>query len=205
MSNDGFKALVFDMGEVLIKTFDRTPRTKLAAQFNLSFEDLEKIVYFSKSALKAMDGAISEEDHFRYVLQTIHASTMSIVDFQEAFWGGDNIDNEIITFISSLKDRYKLGLLSNAMETTRQRLNEKYDLLAYFDAGIFSCEVRMSKPEPEIYQLILKLLDVKPYESIFIDDNLENIYAAKKLGMATVHSISTTQTIQYIKQLLNSQ
>lgn len=197
-----FKALIFDMGEVLVKTFNREPRTRLAAQFNLTFEDLEKIVYFSDSAIKAMNGAISEEKHFHYVLQELGASTMSIKEFQDSFWGGDDVDKDIIDFISSLRNRYKLGMLSNAMDSTRRKLTEKYNLLSYFDVGIISCEVKMSKPSFGIYQLILEKLKVQPTESIFIDDNLENIASARKLGMSTVHSLSTMQTIQAINQLL---
>lgn len=197
-----FKAIIFDMGEVLVKTFDRSHRTRLASRFNLSFEELEKIVYFSDSAVSAMSGEISEDEHFRYVLKVIGASYLKIHEFQEDFWGGDDIDKEMIDFISALKKQYKLGLLSNAMDSTRQRLNDKYNLLAYFDAGIFSCEVRMAKPSPEIYKLLLNQLHVKPIESIFIDDNIDNLEAAQKLGLTIVHAITTQQTIDSITQLL---
>jgi len=202
MIKHSYKALIFDMGEVLVKTFDRKPRTKLANQFNLSFEELEKLVYLSNSATQAMAGIISETDHFNFVLRKLGNPNMSIDDFQKAFWGGDNIDREIITFIQLLKNQYKLGLLSNAMDTTRQRLTDSYNLMDYFNESIFSYEVKMVKPNPVIYQLILDRLNVAPNEAIFIDDMLENIETANKLGMTTIHSKSTVKTIETIQNLL---
>lgn len=202
MSNNYYKALIFDMGEVLVKTFDRNPRTKLANQFNISFEELEKLVYLSDSATQAMSGKISEVDHFNFVLKVLGSPEMSINDFQKAFWGGDNIDQEIIAFIQSLKNQYKLGLLSNAMDTTRQRLTESYNLMDYFYISIFSFEVKMVKPNPKIFPIILDKLNVAPNEAIFIDDMLENIEAADTLGIKTIHSKSTRKTIESIQILL---
>jgi putative hydrolase of the HAD superfamily len=202
MCNNLYKALIFDMGEVLVKTFDRNPRTKLAMQFNLSFEELEKLVYLSDSATQAMSGKISEVDHFNYVLKVLGSPKMSIEDFQKAFWNGDNIDHEIITFIHSIKNQYKLGLLSNAMDTTRQRLTDSYNLMGYFHESIFSYEVKMVKPNPEIFRIILGKLNITPKEAIFIDDMLENIEAANNLGIKTIHSMSTGKTIESIQILL---
>lgn len=205
MGNNFYKALIFDMGEVLVKTFDRNPRSKLANHFNLSFEELEKLVYLSDSAVQAMAGMISEEDHFNYVLKVLSETEMKISDFQDAFWGGDNVDKEIIAFINSLKNHFKLGLLSNAMDTTRKRLSEAYRLMDYFHVSIFSYEVKMVKPNPEIYRIILEKLEVFPHETIFIDDMLENIEAADKLGIKTVHSKSTKNTIEIIQNLIGDQ
>ena len=202
MHNNLFKALIFDMGEVLVKTFDRNPRTKLASQFNLTFEELEKLVYLSDSATMAMSGKISEVDHFNFVLQALGNPNLSIDEFQKAFWGGDNIDPELIAFINSLKNQYKLGLLSNAMDTTRQRLTKSYNLMDYFHVSIFSYEVKMVKPNPEIFRLILDKLKVAPSEAIFIDDMHENIEAANALGIKTIHAKSTINTVESIQILL---
>jgi len=199
---NSFNAIIFDMGEVLVKTFDRYPRTKLANQFNLSYEELEKLVYLSESATDAMAGKISEYSHFKYVLNVLGNPDMSVSDFQRAFWGGDNIDQEIIAFISSLKNHYRLGLLSNAMETTRERLTQSYDLMKYFHISIFSYEVKLVKPNPEIYRIMLEKLDVSPSETIFVDDMIENIEAAEILGIKTIHAKSTNKTIIAIKQLI---
>lgn len=202
MNISPYKALIFDMGEVLVRTYDRQPRTLLAKTFNLSFEQLEKLVYFSESALKSFAGKISDEDHFRGVLMDLGKPGMDYRDFQDAFWAGDDIDKEMLGFISSLRSKFKLGLLSNAMDTTRERLNKDYNLSDYFDVSVYSYEVNLAKPSPEIYKIILHQLDVEPHQAIFIDDLKENIEAAQKLGLTTIQHKSTSLTIAKLYELL---
>lgn len=197
-----YKALIFDMGEVLVKTYDQTPRSLLAKKFNLSSKELEKLVYFSESASQSFTGEISDEDHFRAILRSLGNPDGDYRVFQNSFWGGDNIDKEMLAFISSLKSKYKLGLLSNAMDTTRERLDEKYKLSDYFHQSIYSYEVKMAKPSLEIYKVLLKKLEVEPQQAIFIDDLRENIEAAQKVGLITIQHKSTLQTIAKLKEIL---
>ena len=205
MAAASYKAIVFDMGGVLIKTVDRSFRTALASQFGMTYEQLESLVYASDSANQAMVGEISENEHFINVLDQLGNPEFGIRNFQEAFWGGDDIDNELVSLISILKQQFKLGLLSNAMDSTRFWLTEKYNLLRFFDVSIFSGEVKMAKPGFEIYQLILDQLEVKAQESIFIDDFIENIEAANHLGITTIHYQTTRQTIKRINELIEKQ
>ncbi len=202
MKTTFYKALIFDMGEVLVKTYNQKPRLMLAKKYNLSSQELEKLVYFSDSALKSFAGEISDQDHFLAVLRTLGDPDGDYRNFQNLFWGGDDIDKEMLAFISSLKHNYKLGLLSNAMDTTRERLDEKYNLSSYFHQSIYSYEVKMAKPSPEIYKVLLNKLDVEPQQTIFIDDLNENIEVAQTLGLMTIKHKSTSQTIAKLKELL---
>lgn len=204
MAVASYKAIIFDMGGVLIKTVDRSFRTALASQFGMTYEQLESLVYSSDSANKAMVGEISENEHFINVLNELGNPEFGIRNFQEAFWGGDDIDNELVSLISTLNQKFKLGLLSNAMDSTRFWLTEKYNLLSFFDVSIFSGEVKMAKPGFEIYRLILDQLEVKAQESIFIDDFIENIEAANHLGITTIHYQTTNQTINRINELIEN-
>ena len=54
------------------------------------------------------------------------------------------------------------------------------------DGEVFSCYVNQLKPEPEIYQTILDKYQLKPEESVFIDDRPENCQGAQKQGIHTI-------------------
>ena len=57
------------------------------------------------------------------------------------------------------------------------------DFLPYMDGGLFSCEVKLVKPEPEIFSALLDRYPViRPEESVFFDDSPINIKAADALG-----------------------
>ena len=54
------------------------------------------------------------------------------------------------------------------------------------DGGVFSCDVGLIKPEPEIYQLLCSKYGLKMEECVFIDDKQANTDAAKALGMQAI-------------------
>jgi len=204
MQKPKIKVILFDMGGVLIKTTDRQIRTCLAKQFNMTYEQLDELVYATESARKATLGVISETDHFQSVLNKLGAPGYGINRFQQEFWGGDTLDDELVNFISANKGVYRFGLLSNAMSNIRKWLNEKYNFLYLFEITYFSAELGIAKPEPNIYIDILKEFNVGASEAIFVDDFVENVKAAHDLGFHAIHYKSTTQSLEEINYLLNA-
>ncbi len=85
--------------------------------------------------------------------------------------------------VVKLRGRYKLGILSNASFRQARELGDLYDA---FDAIVLSEEVGTSKPKKEAYEKVLSDLGVSPEEAIFIDDSLENVKGAERLGMKSV-------------------
>lgn len=202
MKHKAIKVIIFDMGGVLIKTIDRHPRTELAKHFNMTYNELDALVYGSESAQKASLGEITETEHFEFVLNTLGSPDFGINRFQEAFWGGDVLDEELVAFISNHKDNFRFGMLSNAMSDIRKWLNHKYDFLRLFDVTFFSAEQKIAKPDPKFYFAILKEFNAEPHEAIFIDDFIENIAAAKNMGIHTIHYQNTRQTCIEINDIL---
>lgn len=76
----------------------------------------------------------------------------------------------------------RTGLLSNSWGNSYPR--ELFN--AAFDAVVISGEVRMRKPEPEIFAYALELVGVPAEECVFIDDIERNVAAAQELGMAAI-------------------
>jgi epoxide hydrolase-like predicted phosphatase len=62
-----------------------------------------------------------------------------------------------------------------------------------FDVFVTSAEIGVMKPDPHIYQVALHRLGLSPPEAIFVDDFVENIEAARRLGMGAVHFLDTGQ------------
>ena len=59
-------------------------------------------------------------------------------------------------------------------------------LRAFFDVFVESIAVGLRKPDPRIYQLVCRELDVEPAEAVFLDDIGSNLKAARALGMTTI-------------------
>lgn len=177
------KAVIWDMGGVIVRTEDQSSRIALAQELGVELPELYRQVFESDSARLATLGRISEEEHWRQVGDHFGYQAEKLQEFQDRFWAGDRVDLVLCEFIKRLKVKCQTGLLSNAWSGARQMLQKRLDLDALFDQSIFSAEVRMAKPGAEIYDEILKRLGVKPEEAIFVDDSAVNIEAAIQLGI----------------------
>ena len=67
------------------------------------------------------------------------------------------------------------------------------DFEGLFDGGVASCEVKVNKPDPRIYQTLLDKYHLRADESIFIDDRAENLLPASALGFGIyeMHGVGT--------------
>jgi epoxide hydrolase-like predicted phosphatase len=134
----------------------------------------------------------------------LHLDSEQLPGFMAAFWSSDRVDEELIDFIQTLRQHYKTGLLSNAFPDARQSLSTRFPrLLGVFDESIFSAEVKMVKPDPRIYKLMLERLGVAAEESIFVDDFSVNVEAARALGMTAIHFRTSPQARQAVLEALS--
>ena len=92
----------------------------------------------------------------------------------------------------------KTGLVSNSWSV------DHYDrdlLEELFDDAVISAEVRLHKPEPEIYRLAAERLGVSPESCLFIDDLRENCDGAEAVGMTAIRHKDPDQTLARLEEL----
>lgn len=196
------KAVIFDMGGVLVRTEDRAPREALAARLGMTSQDLERLVFNSESAILAELGRITDEEHWATLCRELRLSVDVCRDLQEQFWAGDRMDYALLDFLRRLRPTIKTGLLSNAWMGTREGVSRRFGGLEVFDVAVFSAEIGMRKPEEGAYRFILDRLGVHPAEAIFVDDSRENVEAAQALGMHAVRFLSPEQARQAVRRVL---
>lgn len=198
------KAVIFDMGGVLLRTIDPAPRENLALRYGVPTKELFKIIFTSDSSQQAESGNLTEEEHWGWAFETLGVPPEERESFLRQWWAGDRMDYDLLEFINKLRPAYKTGLLSNAWLSTRDNVARHWGgLEQYFDVSIFSAEVKMRKPAPEFFHWLLDRLGVKPEEAIFVDDYGVNIEAANALGMIAIKFCSSEQAKQDILNKLN--
>lgn len=108
-------------------------------------------------------------------------------------------------WILTLKEYgYRTYYLSNYSAWMIGESKKALDFLPLLDGGVFSCEVKQIKPDEDIYQsLLTRYPDIVPEESVFLDDTLENIETARRLGFHTIHFRSQEQAETELSQLLD--
>lgn len=107
-------------------------------------------------------------------------------------------------WIQELKSRgLHVYYLSNYSLSMRLKTSEALDFLDLMDGGLFSYEVNMVKPEPEIYRELLKRCpEIVPEQSVFLDDTEINVEAARRLGMQGIIFRNFHQGKKELEQML---
>ena len=116
--------------------------------------------------------------------------TDRMVDSLVYVWSGLNLNMklfpDVVPVITELRNKYKIGLLSNTDCFTIKDFKDKgYE--KYFDSIAFSCDLGLLKPDPRIFKLVLHELKAGPEETVMVGDNYkDDILAAERLGMKGV-------------------
>ena len=195
------RAVLFDLGGVIVRTEYQAPRQHLAERLGMEYDDLVKIVFDSDSGYQASIGAIPPEAHWDWVIKRLKRPASELESIRHEFFAGDIIDRTLLDFLRSLRGTYKTGLISNAWGDLREYLlREKID--DAFDHMIISAEVGAVKPEAKIYQTALEQVGVKPKEMVFVDDFAVNIVGCEKIGIQGILFKDPDTTIRQLKALL---
>jgi putative hydrolase of the HAD superfamily len=96
---------------------------------------------------------------------------------------------------------HKLFVLSNMHAASFSRLENEYPIWHLFDGRVISCDIKLIKPEPEIFNFILNEYQLRPEETIFIDDTEENVRAANQIGITTIKFLNADQCRAELQRL----
>jgi HAD superfamily hydrolase (TIGR01509 family) len=113
--------------------------------------------------------------------------------FRSEFHSHVMIDPDMVALIRRLRGRVRLGLLTNAMAPFVRGIMAEHRLEPLFDEILVSAEHRLAKPDPAIFRAMLAMLDVAAADAVMVDDNADNVAAAKAVGMQTVLCTSCEQ------------
>ncbi|NLL77283.1 MAG: HAD family phosphatase [Clostridiales bacterium] len=107
-----------------------------------------------------------------------------------------------IPWIKELKEKgYQVLVLSNFASRAYTDCKDALDFLEYVDGGILSFKEKVIKPQPEIYELLISRYKLNPQESVFLDDTVNNLTAAEKFGIHTIHFTSKRQAEEELWKL----
>ncbi|MBL1279907.1 MAG: HAD family phosphatase [Fluviicola sp.] len=176
--NLDYQATINAFGELGIDDFESL--YSQAEQSNL-FNDLEtgqiSPAYFINQLLELLPANITPN-------QVVHAWNSIIKD----------VPKESVELLLKLKRQgYRLFLLSNTnqlhidvADSEWLKVSE-FPLVKFFDAVYYSHEVKMRKPNAEIFEFVCTENVLDPKKTLFIDDSIQHIEGAKKMGLQTVH------------------
>ena len=162
-------------------------------------EDFFKIKEDHKTVVKAFENIIQTREwsneyeayskfllHFK--IKPTFSNVMKAIKIREDSEYNIVLYDFVIPLLKQIKDlNIKIGLISNSSVFVIKNVRKKTDLLDYIDYPLFSFDVKTIKPDPKIYEEMLKIAKVKPEEMIMIGDNpLDDVYPAISLGINAI-------------------
>ncbi|MGD0523127.1 MAG: HAD family hydrolase [Candidatus Microgenomates bacterium] len=182
------KAILFDMvGVLFFKKENYVPTT----QDEINVENIEKLFNHID------DGKLLKDinDKLQLNAEEIEKAVSSIPNKFEPFINLWNL-------LPKIKKHYKIAVVNNGNSIALKFWKEKADF-SIFNLFINSGVLGIKKPDPKIYLLTCEKLGVNPKECLFMDDSLENIEAAKNLGMKTIWWVEARKKGIYLKEFTN--
>ena len=194
MNNQKIENIIFDLGGVIINldmdhAFDRFSQLFGRDVRSTIMDDLHSHKFFQEFEV----GHISEED-FRNSLRQLTHSNLDDTHLDEA-WNSmlGNIPVERLDWITALAKDYNIVILSNTNSIHIKRFNEIFNQSSsfklpedLFHKTYYSHEINDRKPNMSCFQHVLNDFGMIPEETIFYDDNQDNIHSANELGINTV-------------------
>lgn len=196
------KAVIWDIGGVIMRTEDFNPRDQLAAELGVTREYLNDLVFGGEQGTRAQTGELTQKEIWDYARSELDLDSGEYPNLRERFFAGDVLDMDLVNFIRSLKPRFKTGIISNAWSELPAAL-DVWGIADAFNVVVGSGDEGIMKPDARIYQIALKRLSAKAEEAVFVDDFIENIIGARELGIIAVHFQNRHQALQELKSLLN--
>ncbi|HEY5335395.1 MAG TPA: HAD family phosphatase [Mycobacteriales bacterium] len=198
------RAVIFDIGGVLVSESDWSPLMRWASTLGMSTDDLGARLGAVDTGGRATTGHLTEPEMragwSRELGLDADQTDAFVRDVWDLYCGVP--DHAMIDFARSLRPAYRTGLLSNAVDGARREESSRYGFDTLTDDLVYSHEVHLAKPDPAIYLVACNRLGVEPGEAVFVDDRPENVDAAAELGMrAFLHADDTPATIAQVRAL----
>lgn len=185
------KNIVFDLGGVIA---DIDQDAALASFRRLGVPNIESYLdpYEQKGIFKMVETGELGVDDFINAINTIVGHKIEPIEIYcawQSFIKGVKVEK--LQFINKLNKHYMVYLLSNTNPFVMQWAEsidfseDNIPMQFYFDRMFLSYEMGLTKPDKRIFEKMIEQTEMRPEETLFIDDSQANIETARKLGFQT--------------------
>ncbi len=196
-----FEVIFFDVGNILVEVRYDQLIAALKVDPGINSQAIDRLADEDELIIRYRLGRIHSEKFFTAAKKML--GFQGSLKEMETLWCSifrplkNNMD-----CVKNLSRQFQLGIISNTNETHCTYLESRYDVFSFFDCKIYSHLEGLMKPDPKIYELALRRMNVAAANALFIDDESGNIRAAEDLGFHTIHLEQPSSLGEHLKQVL---
>lgn len=183
------KAIIFDLGGVVLNHSFENSAELMSINFAVRMKTVKKLYEEVKEDWSL--GKITINDvakKFKYLLPKPISSKDIINSWKKEHIVRVTINQDVVKIIDLLRKNYQVILLSNTIDLHFNAIAET-KVYTHFDKILASYKLGFRKPDKKIFELTLSQINFKPKETVFIDDNIENVKGARSAGLNTIYFI----------------
>lgn len=193
--------IVFDLGRVLVSWDPYRYMENVFGEQTAKF--LQENVFQTREWDLMDKGDIEEERLWEMMIQRYPEYERYIVHMKHKITELLKPIDENVCLLPPLKEKgYRLFVLSNFGKSGFDYIYKEYEFFRYFDGMVISSHVNQIKPDEDIFRILIQRYDVRPKQSLFIDDKLENVQTAARLGFNVIHLTDHRQLKKQLEQIL---
>lgn len=197
--------IIFDLGNVLIEWNKEKILSKICKN-DLEYNLFNKFVFQSNLWIDLDNGKISLEFLENQLIDEMGHQYQDQI--HELVWNWFNyvdLYDEVYELIKQLKKKnFQIYVLSNTSSIFHILLDSVLSKVSsVLDDYVISCEVKMMKPQKEIYLSLVNKYQLDIKDCIFLDDLEENVEAARTLGIKAFQIKERKEISNILKDLLN--
>lgn len=200
--NSVIKAVIFDIGNVLVFYNHHIAAKKMSKIIKVRESKIFDILHGEKvkKISRMRDLGYSSRKYWAESAKHLKIRKIPYKEFDKLWNTIFRPNQKLFNLLKKLKRKYNLASISNTPLTHKKYFLKKYKIRKLLNPTIFSCDLKILKPDKRIYFFVLKKLKIKPKEAIFIDDKLENVKGARKIGINAIHFKNNSQLSKELKK-----
>ncbi len=198
---NGFAGVIFDYGGVLAAHQSKEDVESLAAIAGIPLDRFNQLYWADRAAYDR--GDVEGVDYWRHLGKQAgkhldDATIHSLIGHDSAAWMKFN--GPMYDFVDELRaDGKRAAVLSNMPKDLGLAIKLEGFGFRNFDHVTLSYEVRSAKPEPAIYQHCLEGIGTAPENTLFLDDRVENIHAARHFGIQAIQFTNPDEMLPLLR------
>lgn len=151
-------------------------------------------------------GSIDEQQLREGLAQRLMIAEAAVDEMLDDMWQQylGSANQAMVDCLRGLRPRFRTGLLSNSFIGAREREQRAYGYSDLVDDIVYSHEVGIEKPDPRIYEIACRRLEVKPSDVVFVDDAVIAVDGAKAVGMVGILHRDNAATTAQLAEALRS-
>jgi len=200
MTKNKYEAIFCDLGNVLIN-FDHNIAVKKILHLTPKNEhDIYQLFFDSGLTKDYEEGKISSSDFFKKVGDSLDLDidNETLLPIWNDIFFETPLNKKIQNFLTKMRGKYKLVMISNINETHYEFLAKKMPVFQEFDKLILSYEIGFRKPAKEIYDAAFRSVNIVPSKAFYVDDRTDLIDAAHGMGIKGI-TFSGEEAFEKIK------